>query len=133
MIFISKCLLIFLIIFLVNLSCKIFFLICSFIDFSVQMILQCVYSNYLFWFVYNIICSCNFSVSLIKSDFLLRMSVQLLFFSLQCWMIVVFYTICVFLIYSSDIACIAVCIFSFSVSLVKSNSFMKSVLLFYWF
>ena len=87
MTFISECLLIFLIIFFVNLFFEIFFLICSFKNFFVWIILQYTYFSYSFLFVFSIVWSCFLLFSLIKSDFLLKMSAQLLFFFLQYWMI----------------------------------------------
>ena len=87
MTFISECFSIFLIIFHMNLFCEIFFLICLFKNSSIQMIWQCAYSSCSLLFVCSIVCSsCSISL-LMKSDLLLRMSVQLLSFFLQYWMI----------------------------------------------
>ena len=52
---------------------------------------------------------------------------------LICWAVAVFHIIYVILICFSDIICIVECIFSFFVSLMRNNNFMKSVLLFYQF
>ena len=86
MIFILKYFLIFFIIFFVNLSCEIFFLICSFRNFLILMIWQCVYSSCLSWFTHSIVCSFSLISLLMKSDLLLRIFTQLLSFFLQCWM-----------------------------------------------